>query len=183
MDLSPSISKSEMIQRPMSGLDHSVIIYYPTDMLAQQFCIIEKDVLLDISWEELVDCRWTKMASSSFYQPDMLGKDRLALLLPEQLHQGIFSRTKRKMQQEKKSQSVERGIERAINRFNAVCQWVSFEIVKTRNREMRVRVIEKFIRLAKVNPENKQACIYIIKVTRSFFFFSFFFWIEMYAIL
>ncbi|KAI8880882.1 ras GEF [Backusella circina FSU 941] len=149
MDLSPSISRPDMIQRPMSGLDHSVIIYYPTDVLAQQFCTIEKDVLLDISWEELVDCRWTKMASNHFYQPDMLGKDQLALLLPEQLQQGIFSRTKRKMQQDKKSQSVERGIERAINRFNAVCQWVSFEIVKTRNREMRARVIEKFIRLAK----------------------------------
>ena len=64
---------------------------------------------------------------------------------------GIYSRTKRmKQQQEREQDGSERGIEKAIHRFNAVCQWVSSEIVQTNPIEARVKLIEKFIRLAKV---------------------------------
>lgn len=64
---------------------------------------------------------------------------------------GIYSRTKRmKQQQEREQDGSERGIEKAIHRFNAVCQWVSSEIVQTNPIDARVKLIEKFIRLAKV---------------------------------
>lgn len=124
--------------------------------MAQQFCLIEKAILLDVNWEELVDCRWTKMSTNSpLYQPDVmaLAGDLNHLSLGQQ---GMYSRQKRlKQQQQRNNDTSERGIEKVINRFNAVCQWVSSEIVQTRNLEDRARLIEKFIRLAKVN------CIFI----------------------
>lgn len=120
------------------------ILNYPTSLVAQQLCLIEKAILLDINWEELVDCRWTRMSASSYYQPNVAIDD----VVPDL--QGMYSRTKRMKQQHDKD-NPERGIEKAINRFNAVCQWVSSEIVQTKQMHQRVKVIEKFIRLAKVN--------------------------------
>lgn len=131
--------------------------------MAQQFCLIEKDVLLSIDWEELVDCKWTKMAASSCYHPqsnsDSIPDEDTSrqLSIPTSATadpvQGIYSRTKRRKQQyERNNDGTERGIEKAINRFNAVCQWVSSEIVKTKQLDQRVKLIEKFIRLAKVIP-------------------------------
>lgn len=129
--------------------------------MAQQFCLIEKFILLDINWEELVDCKWTKMSASSLYQPhDSIYQENSSGHVREEVphqtpfeqhQQGMYSRKKRmKQQQEKNNESSERGIEKAINRFNAVCQWVSSEIVQTKSLEDRVKLIEKFIRLAKV---------------------------------
>ncbi|KAI8997751.1 ras guanine nucleotide exchange factor domain-containing protein [Pilobolus umbonatus] len=89
----------------------SAIIHYSTSLLSQQFCLIERDILMAIHWEELVDCRnnrWDQLRGKK-------GK----------------------------------GIETAINRFNAVCHWVSSEILSTKEKEDRAKVIEKFIRLAK----------------------------------
>ena len=136
----------------------SIVLKYSTSLMAQQFCLIEKSVLLDINWEELVDCKWTKMAASSFYQPhglhhahstSTLGEDTVHHLAVGQ--PGMFSRKKRwRQQQEKSNDTAERGVEKAINRFNAVCQWVSSEIVQTKSLEERAKLIEKFIRLAKV---------------------------------
>ena len=123
-------------------------------MMAKEFCLIEKAILDDINWEELVDCRWTKMPASSFYRPQSNGyDDDLDYGIPlEYFQQGMFSRKKRMKQQYERNNNVcERGIEKAINRFNAVCQWVSSEIVQTKQLDQRVKLIEKFIRLAKVH--------------------------------
>ncbi|KAI9475383.1 MAG: ras guanine nucleotide exchange factor domain-containing protein [Benjaminiella poitrasii] len=120
----------------------SIVLKYSTSSLAQQFCLIEKKILLDISWEELMDCRWTKMSLASSYSTLLNQADGyLNSLNPstitgvsdsDHLPQGIYSRTKRlKQQNEKENESTERGVEKAINRFNAVCQWVSSEIVQT----------------------------------------------------
>lgn len=128
--------------------------------MAQQFCLIERAILLDINWEELVDCKWTKMSTtSSFYQPhnndpisDCLIDEEDNIVLSQQ---GIYSRKKRmRQQQERNNDTSERGVEKAITRFNAVCQWVSSEIVQTKFLEDRAKLIEKFIRLAKVNNKN-----------------------------
>lgn len=131
--------------------------------MAQQFCLIEKAILVEVSWEELVDCKWTKMASSShLHHPnsDMgqenstssLDDDIGNLSIGAQQQPGMYSRQKRmKQQEEKNTDGSQRGIEKVINRFNAVCQWVSSEIVQTKQLEDRVRLIEKFIRLAKVS--------------------------------
>jgi hypothetical protein len=147
---------------PTQFQQKSIVLSYSTSLMAQQFCLIEKAVLLDIDWEELVDCKWTKMSASSSYQPQNNNSNGMTneevvkhLSIPTSSIadpvQGIFSRTKRmKQQDERNNDGAERGIEKTINRFNAVCQWVSSEIVQTKQLDQRVKLIEKFIRLAKV---------------------------------
>ncbi|KAI7897506.1 ras guanine nucleotide exchange factor domain-containing protein [Cokeromyces recurvatus] len=129
-----TIPKSRMLEidldpQPTDSL--SVVLKYSTSLLVEQLCLIEKNILLAINWEELVDCQWTKMASSTTFHThndDEMNND-----------------TQTEIQQDHE----ERGIEKAINRFNAVCQWVSSEIVQARYLTQRVKLIEKFIRLAK----------------------------------
>ncbi|GAN09040.1 hypothetical protein MAM1_0239c08562 [Mucor ambiguus] len=141
------------IPMPMFTIYRSVVLSYSTSLMAQQFCLIERAVLLDIDWEELVDCRWTKMSVTTLYQPPSMedvDQDVANTMAFDQHPQGIYSRTKRmKQQHERNKDGVERGVEKTINRFNAVCQWVSSEIVQTRQLDQRVKLIEKFIRLAK----------------------------------
>ncbi|KAI8345358.1 ras guanine nucleotide exchange factor domain-containing protein [Blakeslea trispora] len=130
----------------------SIVLSISTSMMAKEFCLIEKAILHDINWEELVDCRWTKMPASSLYRPQSSSYDCELEhdMPPGYFQQGIFSRKKRMKQQYERNNNVtERGIEKAINRFNAVCQWVSSEIVQTKQLDQRVKLIEKFIRLAK----------------------------------
>ena len=149
-NLPPSI----LMPNTTSTTYKSVVLTYSTSLMAQQFCLIERAILLDIDWEELVDCRWTKMSVTTLYQPqnvEDVDQDVVNMMTFDQHPQGIYSRTKRMKQQHERNNDVaERGIEKTINRFNAVCQWVSSEIVQTKNLDQRVKLIEKFIRLAKV---------------------------------
>ncbi|ORE01681.1 ras GEF [Rhizopus microsporus var. microsporus] len=110
----------------------SILLSYPTSVIAQQFCLIERNILLGISWEELVDVRWTKMPAG-LHLPSEFYNDDDSDVSGEQFNQpGIYSRKKRmKQQQEREKDYSERGVEKAIHRFNAVCQWVSSEIVQT----------------------------------------------------
>lgn len=161
LEIPPFIPATTLLQHNHRYSRSSIVLNYSTSLMAQQFCLIERTILLDINWEELVDCKWTKMSASTLYQPHNSiyqenstshGKEETKYRTPiEQQEQGIYSRKKRmKQQEEKNNESSERGIEKAINRFNAVCQWVSSEIVQTKALEDRVKLIEKFIRLAKV---------------------------------
>ncbi|KAI9493589.1 hypothetical protein BDB00DRAFT_822685 [Zychaea mexicana] len=40
------------------GRQKSFVLLYPASKLAQQLCLIERQVLFGVEWEELVDCRW-----------------------------------------------------------------------------------------------------------------------------
>ncbi|KAL7330158.1 Guanine nucleotide exchange factor lte1 [Mucor circinelloides] len=147
--LPPSIPMPNTV----STIYRSIVLSYSTSLMAQQFCLIERAILLDIDWEELVDCRWTKMSVTTLYQPPSMedvDQDVTNAMGFDQHPQGIYSRAKRmKQQHERNKDGAERGIEKTINRFNAVCQWVSSEIVQTKQLDQRVKLIEKFIRLAK----------------------------------
>lgn len=120
------------------------IMMYRTSRIAKQFCFIERDVLSKVGWEELIHCKWTKMDPSGNVAADN-SNSQLAMNGNEVPN--VLSYT---LELEKKRQE-EQGVEQVIQRFNIVCQWVSSEIVRTRNMNERVRLIEKFIRLAKVN--------------------------------
>lgn len=149
-----SLPPSIPMPNTVSTVYRSIVLSYSTSLMAQQFCLIERAVLLDIDWEELVDCRWTQMSVTTLYQPlsmEDVDQDVANAMAFDQHPQGIYSRTKRmKQQHERNKDGIERGIEKTINRFNAVCQWVSSEIVQTKQLDQRVKLIEKFIRLAKV---------------------------------
>ncbi|OAD77211.1 hypothetical protein PHYBLDRAFT_123163 [Phycomyces blakesleeanus NRRL 1555(-)] len=95
---------------------------YRSEHMAQQLCLIEKTVLLDVNWEEM--------------EEDLFGRQNNDI---------NYTRRTRQIQLTRKDHG---GVEQVIKRFNAVCLWVASEIVRTRQIDERVRVIEKFIRLA-----------------------------------
>lgn len=113
------------------------IMSYRTSTLASQFCFVERDVLVKVGWEELIHCKWTKMDPSGNIA------SHFEQLVEQQQQQQHISYTRQKRNQEQ-------GIEQVIQRFNTVCQWVATEIVRTKNTHERVKLIEKFIKLAKV---------------------------------
>ncbi|KAI7878579.1 ras GEF [Lichtheimia hyalospora FSU 10163] len=87
---------------------------------ASRFCMIERQMLQYVTWDELVELRW---------------KDRRS---------GTASRSPI-VDDVTKEQS---GVEQLIGYFNRTCQWVTSEIVQSQSLELRVRVIEKYIRIA-----------------------------------
>ncbi|KAG0167578.1 hypothetical protein DFQ30_005889 [Apophysomyces sp. BC1015] len=121
------------------------ILSYRSETMAQQFCLIERNVLVDIDWEEMVHCRWTKMAAKreGDEQDDPLAQQEY---LVEDAGEMFYTRRTRQIQLARRDR--EGGVEQVIKRFNAVCQWVASEIVRTRQLDERVKVVEKFIRLA-----------------------------------
>jgi RasGEF domain len=114
----------------------SFILYERSESVAQQLCLVERDVLLAVQWEELVHCRWTKMNTHVDERQD--GNNDEAQFTDKYQKSPRFD------------SSLHHGVQDAIQRFNVVCQWVASEIVRAPNLEVRVRTIEKFIRIAEV---------------------------------
>ncbi|CAM0135691.1 unnamed protein product [Umbelopsis sp. WA50703] len=110
----------------------SFILYERSEIVAQQLCLIERDVLLAVQWEELVHCRWTKMNTNAGEQND-LDEDTADFQPP------------------RFNTRLQHGVQDVIHRFNFVCQWVASEIVRAQSIDERVKTIEKFIRIAQVS--------------------------------
>lgn len=91
---------------------------FDSQILAQQFTLIEKDALNEIDWKDLIEMRWkdAHVESRSWVE---------------------FLRT-----------SEPRGVEVVIARFNLMVKWAVSEIVLTVDMEERVRCIMKFIHIA-----------------------------------
>ncbi|RCI03947.1 Guanine nucleotide exchange factor lte1 [Rhizopus stolonifer] len=141
-DGQPSVEASSSIPRsiPIKATSgKSFIMYYRTSKLASQFCYIERDVLVKVGWEELIHCKWTKMDANGKIDACFTYND---MVYEENAGEINYTRQNEKMR------AQEQGIEYVIQRFNTVCLWVSSEIVRTRNINDRVKLIEKFIRLA-----------------------------------
>lgn len=135
------------IPRPINNIlpkpsGRCFIMSYRTSMIASQLCFIERDVLVKVGWEELIHCKWTKMDASGKINPNYANQSNFE----DDIDDEKINYTR----QSEMRRTEEQGIEQVIQRFNTVCQWVSSEIVRTRNIHERVRLIEKFIRLAKV---------------------------------
>ncbi|KAI8080251.1 uncharacterized protein B0P05DRAFT_540554 [Gilbertella persicaria] len=119
------------------------IMSYRTSLLASQLCYVERDVLVKVGWEELIHCKWTKMDACGNITTDLFSHEQQALNEDYNDKQINYTR------QTEQRRIQEQGIEQVIQRFNTVCQWVASEIVRTRNIHERVKLIEKFIRLAR----------------------------------
>ncbi|KAI9842415.1 MAG: Guanine nucleotide exchange factor lte1 [Sclerophora amabilis] len=94
------------------------ILEYDSELLAQQFTLIEKHALNEVDWKELVDLR-----SKDFSSPASDWVDFLKSGEPS-------------------------GVELVIARFNIMVKWVLSEIVLTQNMEERARTITKYIHIA-----------------------------------
>lgn len=140
-----SLSPSESPSRRTSAIyPKSFILYYRSERMAKQLCLIEAQALLGIDWEEMVHCRWTKMPATSTGMGDEYSE------YTDDLDDPDINYTRRTRQMQLARREHEGGIEQVIKRFNDVCQWVASEIVHTRALDERVKVVEKFIRLAQV---------------------------------
>ncbi|KAK0634870.1 putative RasGEF group protein [Bombardia bombarda] len=97
------------------------ILAFDSDILAQQFTLIEKDALNEVDWKELIDMRWKNAEQN-----------------------GINCRSWVSFLRDTDA----RGIEVVIARFNIMVKWAISEIVLTTEIEERARCIIKLIHIA-----------------------------------
>lgn len=113
--------------RPESPLEPSrkysahlpFILAFDSEILAQQFTLIEKDALNEIDWRELIDMEWKNATNkdSRSWVDFLRGADA-------------------------------RGVEVVIARFNIMVKWAVSEIVLTQDVEERARCVIKFLHIA-----------------------------------
>ncbi|CCF35954.1 RasGEF domain-containing protein [Colletotrichum higginsianum] len=92
---------------------------FDSEILAQQFTLIEKDALNEIDWKELIDMAWKNATNND-------SRSWVDFLRNTDAH----------------------GVEVVIARFNIMVKWACSEIVLTQNIEERARCIIKFIHIA-----------------------------------
>lgn len=95
------------------------VLAFDSEVLAQQFTLIEKDALNEIDWKELIDMRWKNADNNDCRSWVHFLRDTEA-----------------------------RGVEVVIARFNIVVKWAISEIVLTQDTEERARCIIKYIHIA-----------------------------------
>jgi hypothetical protein len=91
---------------------------FDSQILAQQFTLIEKDALNEIDWKDLIEMRWKDVTPDSRSWVEFLRS------------------------------SEPRGVEVVIARFNLMVKWAVSECVLTQNLEERVRTVIKYIHIA-----------------------------------
>jgi len=94
------------------------VLAYDSEVLAQQFTVVEKDALDEIDWKELIELRW-KQSSPQI-------RDWVHYLRTEEA----------------------RGVDVVIARFNLVVKWVVSECILTEDTQERARCIVKYIHIA-----------------------------------
>lgn len=94
------------------------ILAFDSDILAQQFTLIEKDALNEVDWKELIDMQWKNSHSDSRSWVDFLRN------------------------------SDARGVEVVVARFNIMVKWAISEIVLTKDDKERARCIAKYLHIA-----------------------------------
>ncbi|KAF9175440.1 hypothetical protein BGX20_005521 [Mortierella sp. AD010] len=101
------------------------ILYYRSQLIAQQLCLLEQHFLEEIRWDELLEEELTKAGRRN------RSKCQFSV-------GGYLFKTERERN----------GVDASNERSNMLCAWVASEVVSTHPIEDRVRVIEKFIRIA-----------------------------------
>jgi hypothetical protein len=94
------------------------VLAFDSNILAQQFTLIEKDALNEVDWKELIDMHWKYSHTDSRSWVDFLRN------------------------------SEARGVEVVVARFNIMVKWVISEIVLTQDDEERARCLIKFLHIA-----------------------------------
>jgi hypothetical protein len=100
------------------------ILQHRSEIIMQQFCLIEEELLQRVTWDEIVEMRWKKTRGPGL-QRNEGGENSDTTILD--CH-----------------------IDAVIEWFNVTYIWVISEIVSVQALEVRVQVIEKFVRIALV---------------------------------
>ncbi|KAJ1982984.1 Guanine nucleotide exchange factor lte1 [Dimargaris verticillata] len=124
----------------------SQVLYFRSEFIAQQLCIMECEYLQQISWRDLIELRWQKKRSkaASASEPTTEGDD------DESQHHSDDgdSPVAPALSAAAAAAALDCGVSRVIRRFDRMSQWVITEIVKTQDQQERALVVEKFIRIA-----------------------------------
>ncbi len=94
------------------------VLAFSSEVLAEQFTIIEKDALNEINWQDLIDMRWHHTSPSTLNWVDYLRTQEPS------------------------------GIELVTARFNITEKWALSQIVLTQNIEERALCIVKYVHIA-----------------------------------
>ncbi|KAK3387546.1 hypothetical protein B0H63DRAFT_159669 [Podospora didyma] len=121
LELLDSASQASEVSRTKYSAHLPFILAFDSDILAQQFTLIEKDALNEIDWKELIDMRWKNAEQN-----------------------GVHSRSWVSFLRDTDA----RGVEVVIARFNIMVKWAISEIVLTQDIEERARCIIKFLHIA-----------------------------------
>jgi hypothetical protein len=97
------------------------ILAFDSDILAQQFTLVEKDALNEIDWKDLIDMKWKNAEQKGTNTRSWVS----------------FLRD-----------TDARGVEVVIARFNIMVKWAVSECVLTQDLEERARCIIKYIHIA-----------------------------------
>lgn len=119
-------------------MHRSFLLDSRTEQLCQQFCLIERDLLRGVTWQELVDGSWAAPSA----RRDTLSWE-------------VFLKDRAREKVEARAQGVQptsKDVAAVIARFNLTCNWVASELVLTSALDERVTLLAKFIRLAFVRP-------------------------------
>ncbi|KAF9333217.1 hypothetical protein BG006_003890 [Podila minutissima] len=101
------------------------ILFYRSQMIAQQLCLLEQHFLEQVKWNELLEIELTKAGRR--------GRSKTQSSISGYLF---------------KEEPARSGMDASNERSNMLGMWVASEVVSTQVLEDRVRVIEKFIRIA-----------------------------------
>ncbi|KAK4140792.1 uncharacterized protein C8A04DRAFT_31663 [Dichotomopilus funicola] len=110
------------------------ILAFDSDMLAQQFTLVEKDALNEIDWKELIDMRW-KNADQNTGNRNSAGNGSSGCAYIRSWVSFLRD-------------TDARGVEVVIARFNIMVKWAVSQVVLTRDIEERARCLIKFIHIA-----------------------------------
>ncbi|KAK3297900.1 uncharacterized protein B0H64DRAFT_133858 [Chaetomium fimeti] len=123
----PTLEIPDPVSRPLNtplskySVHLPFILAFDSDILAQQFTLVEKDALNEIDWKELIEMRWKNAEQNGIHVRSWVS----------------FLRD-----------TDARGVEVVIARFNIMVKWAVSEIVLTQDIEERARCIIKFIHIA-----------------------------------
>ncbi|CAG8518513.1 14908_t:CDS:2, partial [Gigaspora rosea] len=141
----PTSSFSSTVPSSRQHPYKSFILSYRSEAIAKQFCLIERDLLMQVRWEELVQVSWINNSD--------VEKDSNAQEIRKEAKKNVKGKSK-EVESDTDEEKVhvrpikDGGVDKVIERFNQTIDWVATEIILTHSLEDRVRVIEKFIRIA-----------------------------------
>lgn len=120
----PNLCQNSPVTRRQDPNYRSFVLDYKPEDIVHQLCLVERRLLKRINWYHLA--QWAKQ------KPAKVGTG--SNITPEGNHMDNHGGP----------------VVRIIERFNLGCQWVATEIISTPTPEDRSKVIEKFIRIAKI---------------------------------
>ncbi|KAJ1970824.1 Guanine nucleotide exchange factor lte1 [Dimargaris xerosporica] len=137
-------------EAPLTSVYRSRVLYFRSEFIAQQLCIMECEYLQQISWRDLIELRWQRQRSKSanVSEPTTEGDDEDEDESQHHGDDGDSDGPPMPAHRAAIAATMDCGVSQVIRRFDRMSQWIITEIVKTQDQQERALVVEKFIRIA-----------------------------------